>query len=880
MFRERITAFPDGNSIVSYNSALEKLVIGNSEGLVKIFDVKEPDLEPEALDIYENLTSINGFGDKLIVTSINGALELVDLKNNVPEGTLFRSELPLRHAVLINAAERVVCGGDDNKLVILSMLSERNISLLTLPEQLVYLSYNETREILAASLCNGDIQLYSVINEQPKLLDTIPNVLHKKFHTSLGKIDYLEEHKEELIATKTQWSSDGEYFLIAANNNAIKVYERADFHNEQKEFKDENLNAEIIDFGVCPSGAYLAVCYKDLHLKIFDMEAGRIVKSEALNDLRGHLPINLTWCDSPGATTYTLYMGITDGSTLTIKEVVDKKAKKAAESLFVNEESEPDDRSHLQHASGNEGAAPATNNNLKLHEEDSLVIDEEDDGQDFLLENYNKSVEDLIGDRQPRKKHKINGDYSRFLGLQQSKPYSDYKILKIEPYSPGSTPWSQGRQSTISGTNRRYLCMSPIGYVWSVRSLSNHNQQSITTSFFDRSKNKDYYFIDYNNFDLCSIVDEGIVFACSGFNDNNDPNAGKIFYRQHSNIQEVWEKKIPLLENEYISCISLSKNKSSDGRHGNSLIVVGTNLGYCRFFDVHGICLYVIKTLPVVALMSSSKSILFMINELFTNVYCYSLIDIGGNCKYIQQDVLMPLKKHHYAAPLLKGMFYNEHDDPCVVPGSDDTLMVLSSWRELHNAKWIPLLNCRDAVTEYGNNESKANWKCWPLGLSYEKLSCLVLKTESPFPGFPLSLPIELDIRIPIYDRSKQNPIDETSPKDPNDDDPEENFLKVSTMGKLVSDSLKDESDEETKEEMLEKLQSYSLVFDKSLLKLFASACEDSRLNKAMSIAKLIKNERALLAASKISERFEFLNLASKISKLREEIVVDNEDHL
>ena len=879
MFKEKITAFPDGNSIASYNNALEKLVIGNSEGLVKIFDVKEPDLEPEALDIYENLTSISSFGDKLIVTSISGALESVDLKNNAPEGTLFRSELPLRHAVLINAAERVVCGGDDNKLAIISLLNDKNVSLLTIPEQLVHLSYNETREILAASLCNGDIQLYSVINEQPKLLDTIPNVLHKKFHTSLGKIDYLEEHKEELIATRTQWSSNGEYFLVAANNNAIKLYERADFHNEQKEFKDENLNAEIVDFSICPSDAYLAVCYKDLHLKIFDMETGRVVKSEVLNDLRGHLPINLTWCDSPGALTYALYMGITDGSTLTIKEVVDKKAKKVAESLFVNEESEPDDRGNLQHASGKASTA-STTNNLKLHEEDSLVIDEEDDGQDTLLENYNKSVEDLIDDKHPRKKHKINGDYGKHVSLQQSKHYSDYNVPKIEPYSPGSTPWSQGRQSTISGTNRRYLCMNSIGYVWSVRSQPNHHQQSITTSFFDRSKNKDYYFIDYNNFDLCSIVDDGILFATSGFNDNNDPNSGKIFYRQHSNIQEVWEKKVPLLENEYITCISLSNNNSSGDRHSNGVIVVGTNLGYCRFFDVNGICLYVIKTLPVVALMSSSKSILFMINELSTNVYCYSLIDIGSNCKYIQQDVLMPLKKHHHATPLLKGMFYNEHNDPCVVPGSDDTLMTLSSWREQHNAKWIPLLNCRDAVTEYGNNESKANWKCWPLGLSYEKLNCLVLKTESPFPGFPLSLPIELDIRLPIYDRSTQNPIGDTIPKDSNDEDPEENFLKVSTMGKMISDSLKEEADEEMKEEMLEKLQSYSLIFDKSLLKLFASACQDSRLTKAMSIAKLIKNERALLAATKISERFEFLNLASKISKLREEIVVDNEDHM
>ena len=94
-------------------------------------------------------------------------------------------------------------------------------------------------------------------------------------------------------------------------------------------------------------------------------------------------------------------------------------------------------------------------------------------------------------------------------------------------------------------------------------------------------------------------------------------------------------------------------------------------------------------------------------------------------------------------------------------------------------------------------------------------------------------------------------------------------------MGRIVSDTLGDEGFEENNEEIMERLQEYSMLFDKSLLKLFANACQEARLNKAFSIAKLIRTDKAMTAAARIAERLEFLNLATKIGKLREEMVED-----
>lgn len=99
MIEDKITAFPNGNSFVRYHPAIEKLVIGNSEGLIKIFNINEPDLEPVSIDINENLTSLSFHSNSLLVTNTSGNLELINLNENESKGTIYRSELPLRDSV-------------------------------------------------------------------------------------------------------------------------------------------------------------------------------------------------------------------------------------------------------------------------------------------------------------------------------------------------------------------------------------------------------------------------------------------------------------------------------------------------------------------------------------------------------------------------------------------------------------------------------------------------------------------------------------------------------------------------------------------------------------------------------------------------------------
>ena len=96
----------------------------------------------------------------------------------------------------------------------------------------------------------------------------------------------------------------------------------------------------------------------------------------------------------------------------------------------------------------------------------------------------------------------------------------------------------------------------------------------------------------------------------------------------------------------------------------------------------------------------------------------------------------------------------------------------------------------------------------------------MILKNNSQYPGFPLPLPIELEVELPIKIKFEE-------------DEAEENFLRSLTLGKLISDSLNDELPGEIEEdEVMERLNQYSMLFDKSLLKLFGNLVKKVNLVK------------------------------------------------
>ena len=370
MGSKKFSAFPDGNSYVHFNNTINRLIIANSEGLIKVFNTEDSESEPISIDILDNLTSVTSNGDKnLVLTTTDGKLELVDLTTNTSKGVLHRSELPLRDTVFINQGNRVLCGGDENKLTIIDLQTndedDNKITNITLPDQLLNISYNYAGELASVSLSNGDVQIYSVVNEQPNLLHTLKNILPSKIHVSMDKVDFNEEHHDELLSTSTEWSQNGQYLLVPTVDNSIQVYDRQDWNNPIKNFKNDS--GKIIDFKLLPLGK-LAILSLNV-FKVFDFDSGKLIHEDDFDFDEDAYPLNLDWKDG------TLFVGSTNGETLQLDNVV-LKSKDVLTSLFVSDAE--DDEAEEPIDAGNE-----TDELLRKSDDEQDIDDLENDDIDI-----------------------------------------------------------------------------------------------------------------------------------------------------------------------------------------------------------------------------------------------------------------------------------------------------------------------------------------------------------------------------------------------------------------------------------------------------------------------------------------------------------------
>lgn len=838
----RIAAFLDGNTFVHYNEYTGRLIGGNSGGLVKVFD-PDADTEPTSIDIPENVTAMAANGEKLLIATSSGELSLLKVaavaRGDEAYETIYKSDSPLRDVVFINEGKRSICGGDKPFMTVVDHMNLNQTTEVSLLARPVGLAYNPSGEVVAVSLDNGEVHIFSVINEKP-----VP------IHVISGTLPAIEASND--VYAKCAWVLNGEQLLVPTRSGSVKTFLRSDWSHSTEIL----LSEKLASLAVSPSTSQVSLLYYGGNLDFFLVKDGRKLSSLRDNNIEG-TPTNIAW------TKNSVYFGATSGELYSVQVSFQDEpvVSKEVELLFIDEAEDSDAE-----------LAQPTSNGKKHALDDEDIIDEEDDDLEDAYKYYNKSVEDFLHSNKKKARFESNPAAAPPPALNDN----------IVPYSPGSTPWISSNNSANKSSKRRYLFMSSIGYSWSVsNSNSAEEQKSITVSFFDRSINKDYHFIDYNNFDLCCMNEKGILFGCSGFEkeDKTSPK-GKISYRHHLSTHDSWERQIPLVKGEYLTSVALTN--TADSEAGESLIVVGTNLGYLRFFNLYGLCINLMKTSPIVASIASVLDTIFIIHQAGHNSYTYSIINVAEDYSFVQQE--RPLSLRSGEGPLIKGLFYNEYSDPCLVAGNDDTLTILSHWREPNNARWVPVLNCKEIVTDFGLTKSKKNWSTWPLGFQEEKFVALVLKNSDSYPGFPLPLPVDFPARMPvkcyrsIIEQSAEDESEEALEQrlaKIQEEDPEEEFLRASTFGKLLSSSLADLDNED---DQMEKLSGFSVAFDKSLLKLFNSACQSSRLNKAFSIVKLIKNDKALLAATRIGERHNFNNLVVKISKLREDLMEMEEE--
>ncbi|KAH3666244.1 hypothetical protein OGAPHI_004433 [Ogataea philodendri] len=690
-----------GITFVRHSCDYSKLYVCTND-VLKVFDVKNPEREPEVLDIIGKVTSfevgeLNGhqYG---AVTSKSGVCEYYDLDSLKSMGKLLRSPLALADAVFTHGGSQVLCGGADGELKLVSLDSDTTIKSIKTNDQVTAIGYNNVGDLAAVSLANGDVAIYAYSTSEPAVKHVYPNKTEKhKFvdDEDDDDLDLDDAFGSHPPATKAaagvcgcDWHPNGDLVAVPTKDREIEVYDRSDLSSVSFQFRGQSHEKGLVDLKWSPNGQYLASVGRDQKLIIWETKSHKSVKVLNLPEEA----CSLSWGRADGS--FDIVVGTNSGHIAQFDSVVsDKESFKESERPIDDLDSEPESE-----VTGLFDEVP----------EDDFIVD--DDGSGYVEKKRPMAA------HQPAKHRKVVIDA----------PVQEPSFT-VQPFSPGGTPWNG---------NRKYLTMNSTGYAWTVKQ---DGYNTITVSFFDKGLHNEYHFKDLYGFNVASITEDGILLASA-----TKSRKSTIMYKSHDQ-QDTWLRSLLLRPGEFVSCVSLSK----------TAIYVSTSLGFVRKYSLFGRIERIEKTAPVVACVNSDK-------YLFTVTYNsgslnFNVQDLDG--KYFQRNEHLPihLSGSAYSAYPLKGAFFSLDGDPCVV-GHDDFLLVLTRWRDPLQASWIPILDTTEGVKKLSTGD---NIKCWPLGLLKNNFNSIVTR-GSEYPSFPLAMPLEIPIRLPITgEEDEEDPEEE-----------------------------------------------------------------------------------------------------------------------
>lgn len=377
------------------------------------------------------------------------------------------------------------------------------------------------------------------------------------------------------------------------------------------------------------------------------------------------------------------------------------------------------------------------------------------------------------------------------------------KRAKPDHYAQQSSVLQPG--STPWVHQRRYLCINLVGYVWVLANSPDEN--SVTIKFFDESDMRELHFTDSECFDLAALSSQGCLFGSS--------RTGKVVMRFHAGLADNWEYQVP--PGDELRAIALS----------DQVAVICTANGYVRCMSIYGSHLQVSRQSrdPVVSCAADGQMVI-VVRSSGGGKLSYSLENaISG--EFIQRNDAVdvaPSKQLH-------ALFFSEDGDPCAMD-SDMTLSVLIHSRIPGQARWVPIFTADEG-------------QYWPLAIYEGKLSAVSVGSHNRYPPIPLPDPQEYPLAVPGAAGHDGE------------------YLTKLVQSNMLKDKLEslgnDGETEDTLEECLVEL-------DRIMLRRFQLACQDRRVNRALSLSSLMGESESLQAAAKIALHYQLTSLAEKIT--------------
>jgi len=755
---------------------------------------------------------------------------------------LVRFTLPIRDIALSPNEEWIAVSSDEVEVKVVNRHDIEQIYILRNHSKPVkHLSYDPSGKWLTASCTDGKIYMYSMDGE-PKFVKALDGII-QRFETA------------DNATSKCFWHPAGKVFATATASREIVIVSAEDGEVKQR-FKGVH-NSPITSIAWSYNGRMLASSSYDGMLVLWDAKTQQVLQQNTYERI-----IHITWHNKDE----NLFCWSNDwGEVYIVSNFLKNPThlellKAPVDSLVAPGDPAPQAQNRPAGKPEVNGVRPLVNSRPRAASLDSLDdflnaggddnwIDD-DDGAGYKNENGKRSNGHLGSVNGDSKRHRYDGTV--------------WQPRIHDAFQPGSTSWKG---------NRRYLTLNLTGTVWTVDQQT-HN--TITVEFYDRTMHRDFHITDPFKYDKACLSEHGTLFSCASDDSVTPPQPSMLFYRPHETWTNRADFRVSLPPGEDIACIALS----------TKYIVACTTANYVRVYTLFGtpVTIWRLKSSPAVTCAAHGDYIITISNGAVNSdgsaQLVYSIEDVKHDITHQSSDLVALGTPHPDAddfdarSVTLKSVFWTDTGDPAIYD-STGTLLVLLHWRNMGQAKWIPLLDTRNLERLRTGRKEETYW---PVALANDKFHCIILKGGDTTPSWPRPLLTEFELEIPIA----HQPI--TTNPDPSAVDGEEStasqtrrleesYVRTTLTMALLDDLIQSHGDHARYTDKTE-LARREIEVDKILLQLLAAECRQGEETgmKALEVVGLMRDRsgKMIEAASKIAGRFGRTVLEDKIRELGE----------
>ncbi|KAI8069706.1 hypothetical protein BC940DRAFT_332223 [Gongronella butleri] len=846
-----------GFTTLVYKPGGSQLVAGHSEGAIKFYKgtTDHEFLELNEDEHHEGIQALAIAGTHVASAALDGKVVFLSMETNAFARLLVRSDVPIRDITVTRDGRRLAVASDENTVRIMltqETASTGHVSLDGHRAPVKSVTYDPKQNYLVSSACDGSVIVWDVQASPPTEVKTFSHQLPRKD---------AETTRNALI----QWHPKGLCFAMPDKDGNLQLVSR-------KQWKVSHVlstpkSGEVTAVAWSSDGRFVAATGTHKHIFIWDITQRKLVGQRDTDDQ----VVAMVWHPQRREITYVCKeKDMLESWEDCVPETKDTSSFSASAPDFLNDMAEEDGAGDEEDDDDRDAHRRVDQGDINMTDDDDLqdrgeeLDDDEDDERLFSDDDDEPGTETANGEA---------GRAPRPMVVQGPITSMDYP----KTFQPGATDFRDFVDATTPHEQeRRYLDFNLVGCVYTIFQTSH---SIVNVDFHDQSEHRNFHFSDYLHYTMAALGTSGLVFAVAGKEKESDPSTRRsrnranrdpdslsdmdeddlsdgvddepqieftpsiLHYRPlgSATSQKEWTVHMPFGEN--VETVAIN----------DSSVIATTSMGYVRVYTLSGVQMHMFCLQDVVTIAARADMALIVcatsatMNKEQQNL---EFVLFNSTDYDILQRAPLPVSEMEQ----LKWVGFSEICQPATYD-SKGILRVLHRQRRPGQAAWVPVF---DGVAHA--NAQQRTERYWPIGLMQDRLMCIILRGNNPSPYFPVPVPSQVELRMPVASIDANSAVHE------------ENLMRKRIMTLHERDEA---SATNTTDQFEAELLQADLDMDKAILQLIQLACRAERRHRVLDLAQALHHSGSVDAAVRIATHHGQQKLAERLIEVKEQLFMD-----